>query len=1437
MKQPRKNRSTLQRVAGFLGAALSVAMVTTGLAPAAQAADAISVEVAVADAVESQITAAGSPIHNFYVPTRQPSAARGTVNQLTWGTTTRPGTETALPGQIQGGNIYHAWNMPFNEIRHRLPQIAAAGFGTIQTSPIGESVHRFSPNDPAVRHLSGYIGTWWMLYQPTSFTIGNMLGTEDEFRALTREAAEHGIHIIVDAIPNHLTTWWNAIDNNLRHPWITWDGGIPGSGTWYDNNINNWDNRHNTTRRRLVGLLDLNTPSQRVQQEYFDFLGRIIDAGATGFRYDAVAHIELPCGPTGFHDTPDICSDFFPNMLDFVQQRTQAAHGVEAFQYGEILHRWHYRYLNVLPNMALTADPYGYSVRNYIRNNHVQGWDASWHGSPAVPNRLSNMMVPWVESHDNFGNQGISRNLNYDQIRAGWALITARAETSPLFLVRPEHSFVNNGQMFSPNADGSFRNNWGHSNFATSDRGTIAVNWFANHFHGMPERTSTHANNTVAMIERGWTPQQTHGVTIVNVGTNAVNVDFPVAMMDGVYTDQVTGAQFTVANGRLTGPAIGARNIAVIHNFEHPAPRPAVDATPGTSNFMDYRGILVTKTFQHADSATYAVYRNGELISPAAPFVSGAQVRIGVDAEIDDVFTLVLTATDGVETTTAEFNYTKLDPLASIRVEFTHPTWTNVNIHAWHTGSHSNVTGAWPGQPMAREIIDGQVVWTFTFDPEVNGPINLIFNNGASQTGQVTINSSSRVAQGATGQPGVTDIVPPRHPAVFAQYETANIFTPAGIDVTLIARNTTSSYYRINDGDPVAFESGDVITVGAGLAIGERVTLTVSGTDGEHTNTRTFEFVRLDPAAAIRVEFVHPNWTNVNIHAWHHGGSNVTGDWPGIAMTREVVDGQQVWVHTFAPDVAAPLRIIFNNGSHQTDQFEIRGSSRITPQGIIEIDPPAVTSRLWAEFDSATFTGAAGVQIQLFAQGMASANQRVEGMPAPNTFTSGATITAFADLAVGQTRYLELSGYTLAGEFITARYEFTRVAGPGDEQPGDEPGDSIGLRVEFVHPTWPQVRIHAWNNAQVGFTGPWPGQLMSQEVIDGENVWVFEFSAADIARLGYPNIVFNNGNSGWGNQTADILNVTTDSRFTYPSLVPAPIPTPELPGDDDPIEDDPIVDDPIEDDPIEDDPIVDDPIEDDPIEDDPIEDDPIVDDPIVDDPADDAPDYDYGYVGDLDVFMPELPYLPQGAERGFYDVASDHHFANYIGWLTYHRIANGWDAEGTQTLPTFRPGLAISRQAMAAFLFRAAGSPAFDEPTEASFVDVPTNHPFFTEIEWLATTGITTGWADGTFRPGNDITRESMAAFLYRFHGRPELGDLSGYGFVDTASSPFANYISWLASTGITTGWADGTFRPGNTVTREAMAAFLHRAYAGAAAQAFDAGLWHIGALATEVAG
>ena len=182
----------------------------------------------------------------------------------------------------------------------------------------------------------------------------------------------------------------------------------------------------------------------------------------------------------------------------------------------------------------------------------------------------------------------------------------------------------------------------------------------------------------------------------------------------------------------------------------------------------------------------------------------------------------------------------------------------------------------------------------------------------------------------------------------------------------------------------------------------------------------------------------------------------------------------------------------------------------------------------------------------------------------------------------------------------------------------------------------------------------------------------------------------------------------------------------------------------------------------------------------------------------------------------FLDVPEGRAFADEIAWLAGSGTTTGWQ---TSTGAEFRPDQPVLRDQMAAFLYRFAGSPEFVAPAVSPFRDVPTSYPFYKEITWLASTGVTTGWSVGggvrEFRPFEPVLRDQMAAFLYRFAGSPEFVAPAVSPFRDVPTSyPFYKEITWLAGEKISTGWAvsgGAEFRQFQPVLRDQMAAFLYR--------------------------
>jgi hypothetical protein len=168
---------------------------------------------------------------------------------------------------------------------------------------------------------------------------------------------------------------------------------------------------------------------------------------------------------------------------------------------------------------------------------------------------------------------------------------------------------------------------------------------------------------------------------------------------------------------------------------------------------------------------------------------------------------------------------------------------------------------------------------------------------------------------------------------------------------------------------------------------------------------------------------------------------------------------------------------------------------------------------------------------------------------------------------------------------------------------------------------------------------------------------------------------------------------------------------------------------------------------------------------------------------------------------GFLDVTSSP-FRGDIAWIRAAGITGGCSADQERYCPKAN----VTREQMASFLSRALELPA-------------TSRDFFTDdgtsaheaaINRLAAAGITGGCQPGRFCPKGTVTREQMASFLARALHLPAS---SRDFYTDDNASPHEGDINRLANSGITGGCAPGRYCPRSVVTREQMAAFLHRAF------------------------
>ena len=156
-------------------------------------------------------------------------------------------------------------------------------------------------------------------------------------------------------------------------------------------------------------------------------------------------------------------------------------------------------------------------------------------------------------------------------------------------------------------------------------------------------------------------------------------------------------------------------------------------------------------------------------------------------------------------------------------------------------------------------------------------------------------------------------------------------------------------------------------------------------------------------------------------------------------------------------------------------------------------------------------------------------------------------------------------------------------------------------------------------------------------------------------------------------------------------------------------------------------------------------------------------------------------------------------FKNDIEWLEKTGITTGCSPS------QFCPMGTVTRGQMAAFLDRALDL----DPTNEDFFTDDESSMFEANINRLAAANITKGCTQTTFCPDATITREQMAAFLDR---ALDLDSTDQDFFTDDSSSMFEASINRMAAAGITTGCGANKFCPLVVVSREQMAAFLHRA-------------------------
>ncbi len=175
----------------------------------------------------------------------------------------------------------------------------------------------------------------------------------------------------------------------------------------------------------------------------------------------------------------------------------------------------------------------------------------------------------------------------------------------------------------------------------------------------------------------------------------------------------------------------------------------------------------------------------------------------------------------------------------------------------------------------------------------------------------------------------------------------------------------------------------------------------------------------------------------------------------------------------------------------------------------------------------------------------------------------------------------------------------------------------------------------------------------------------------------------------------------------------------------------------------------------------------------------------------------------QGGVSGFQDVGQNDWFASAVQYVTGKNLMNG-----TSTT-AFSPNENMSRAMLATVLYRMSGETA---EADSSFRDVSSSAYYAAAVKWASDKGIVNCTGANAFSPNASITREQLAAMLYRYAGEPSVSaDLSAY--TDTVDiSPYASKaVEWCVAKGILSGKSATRLAPQDTATRAECAAMLQR--------------------------
>ncbi len=558
--------------------------------------------------------------------------------------------------------IVHLFEWKWTDIAQECENyLGPMGFAAVQVSPPQE--HRVIPE-------SGH--PWWERYQPVSYQLVSRSGSEAEFTNMITRCAASGVKIYVDAVINHMSGManntsttgsaghnitcdqvnsGNCVANYPQVPYTRSDFHLDQC----NHNIGSYDDAWEARNCELLGLDDLKTENNAIQDKLATYLNYLTYLGVAGFRIDAAKHM-------------------YPSDIVAVKGKLTG----NPFIYQEVIQAPLTDGNDYLPAGSVTEFRYSNKIGSEFFNGSIAWLQGIENGK--LPSASS---IVFVDNHDNQRSSGILTHKNADLYKLANVFMLAYPYGTPSIM--SSFYFSNNDQ--GPPSDGS-----GHTNTIYAGGRPVGCDagggWACEH-RWLPIGNMVAFRNFTAdhfYLTDWWTNGNDQiafgrgdaGFVAINRENGSLNRTFQTSMAPGDYCDIIHGS---LVNGACTGPVITvqaggsiALSVAAMDAVAiHIGARPGQVVLPQVTLLSPATGATVSGAFTVAVTATHAVTISNVTFyvdNHVEGTVYAAPYRITLNAAAytpgSHTLRAVATAADGLQGAAAGTFNIAVTPLVSI---------------------------------------------------------------------------------------------------------------------------------------------------------------------------------------------------------------------------------------------------------------------------------------------------------------------------------------------------------------------------------------------------------------------------------------------------------------------------------------------------------------------------------------------------------------------------------------------------------------------------------------------------------------------------------------------------------------------------------------------------------------------------------------------------